>query len=171
MYIFVRWTGTYNFLMHQASVFKLKFYRLWCTKCNLFYSRGPLSWTRFIPMAKHESERTYICMDKTRISKKTFLVPLGFGGYLGACTIPQLHFTWRKSIRIKEKRFVFVFSFFKSKNENRKTNRILVGTFRVQLEVELLLFEHCTLVPDEVAHSRPDWKHIFVWPGVHVNCI
>ena len=33
--IFVRWTGTYNFLMNQASAFNLKFYRIWCTKCNL----------------------------------------------------------------------------------------------------------------------------------------
>ena len=80
MHIRVRWTGSYNFLMHQSSAFKLKFYRLWCTKCNLLLSRGPLSRTRFIPMAKRESESTYICMDKTRISEKTFFVPLG--GYL-----------------------------------------------------------------------------------------
>ena len=33
-------------------------------------------------MAKHESESTYICMDNTRISERTFFVPLGFGGYL-----------------------------------------------------------------------------------------
>ena len=39
--------------MHRASAFKLKFYRLWCTKYNLLSSRGPLSRTRFIPMDKH----------------------------------------------------------------------------------------------------------------------
>ena len=33
-------------------------------------------------MPKHESESTYISMDNTRISEKTFSVPLGFGGYL-----------------------------------------------------------------------------------------
>ena len=33
-------------------------------------------------MAKHEGESTYISMDNTRISEKTFSVPLGFGGYL-----------------------------------------------------------------------------------------
>ena len=33
-------------------------------------------------MAKHESESTYISMDNTRISEKTFSVPLGFGGFL-----------------------------------------------------------------------------------------
>ena len=82
MHIIVRWTGTYNFLIHQASAFNLKFYRLWCTKCNLLQSRGPLSHTKFIPMAKHESESTYICMNNTRIYEKTFFVPLGFGGYL-----------------------------------------------------------------------------------------
>ena len=32
-------------------------------------------------MAKHKSESTDICMDNTRISEKTFFVPLGFGGY------------------------------------------------------------------------------------------
>ena len=57
MHIIVIWTGTYNFIIHQASAFKLKFYRLWCTKCNLLLSRGPLSRTRFISMAKHESNR------------------------------------------------------------------------------------------------------------------
>ena len=67
--------------MHQASAFKLKFDRLWCTKCNLLYSRGPLTRTRFIPMAKRESESTYICMDNTRISEKKFFVPLECGGY------------------------------------------------------------------------------------------
>ena len=36
MHIIVRWTCTHNFLMHQASAFKLKFYRLWCIKWNLF---------------------------------------------------------------------------------------------------------------------------------------
>ena len=36
----------------------------------------------FIPMAKHESESTYNCMDNMRISEKTFSVPLGFGGYI-----------------------------------------------------------------------------------------
>ena len=41
MHTTVRWAGTYNFLMHQASAFKLKFYRLWCTKCNLLWSRAP----------------------------------------------------------------------------------------------------------------------------------
>ena len=35
-----------------------------------------------LPMDKHEIESTYICMDNTRISEKTFFVPLGFGGYL-----------------------------------------------------------------------------------------
>ena len=45
-------------------------------------SRGPLSYTIFIPMAKHESESTYISMDNTRLSEKTFTVPLRFGGYL-----------------------------------------------------------------------------------------
>ena len=33
-------------------------------------------------MAKHESECTYIRMDNSQISEKTFFVPLGFGGYL-----------------------------------------------------------------------------------------
>ena len=33
-------------------------------------------------MAKHEIESTYISMDNTRISEKTFSVPLGIGGYL-----------------------------------------------------------------------------------------
>ena len=32
MHIIVRWKGTYNVLMRQASAFKLNFYRLWCTK-------------------------------------------------------------------------------------------------------------------------------------------
>ena len=68
--------------MHQASALHLEFYRLSFTKCNLLLSQGPLSRTRFIPMAKHESESTYICMDNTPISEKTFFVPLGFGGYL-----------------------------------------------------------------------------------------
>ena len=39
---------------------------------------------------------------------------------LGVCTIPQLHFTWRKCNRIKEKRFVFPFSFFRLKTKNEK---------------------------------------------------
>ena len=82
VHIIVRWTSTYNFLMHQASAFKLKFYRLWCKKCNLLYSWGPLPRTRFIAMAKHESGSTYICMDNSRIFEKTFFVPLGFEGYL-----------------------------------------------------------------------------------------
>ena len=51
-------------------------------KIQLTLVTGPLSRTRFIPMAKHVSESTYICMDNTRISEKTLLVPLGFGGYL-----------------------------------------------------------------------------------------
>ena len=33
-------------------------------------------------MAKHENESTYISMDNTRISEKTFSLPLGFEGYL-----------------------------------------------------------------------------------------
>ena len=33
-------------------------------------------------MAKRESESTYICMDNTQISEKTFFVHLGFGGYI-----------------------------------------------------------------------------------------
>ena len=33
-------------------------------------------------MAKHENESIYVSMDNTRISEKTFSVPLGFGGYL-----------------------------------------------------------------------------------------
>ena len=33
-------------------------------------------------MAKHESESTYMCMDNTRMSEKTFFVPLVFGGNL-----------------------------------------------------------------------------------------
>ena len=49
---------------------------------NLLSSRDPLSCTRIILMAKHESESTYICNDNTWISEKTFFVPLGFGGYL-----------------------------------------------------------------------------------------
>ena len=51
-------------------------------KMQITLVTGPLSRTRFIPMAKHKSESTYICMDNTRISDKTFFVPLGFGGYL-----------------------------------------------------------------------------------------
>ena len=33
-------------------------------------------------MVKHENESTHISMDNTRISEKTFSVPLGFGGYI-----------------------------------------------------------------------------------------
>ena len=51
-------------------------------KMQLTLVTGPLSRLRFIPMSKHESESTYICMDNTRISEKTFSVPLGFGVYL-----------------------------------------------------------------------------------------
>ena len=51
-------------------------------KIQLTLVTGHFSRTRFIPMAKHESESTYICMDNTRISEKRFLVPLGFWGYL-----------------------------------------------------------------------------------------
>ena len=40
--------------------------------------------------------------------------------FWGPCTIPQLHFTWRKFNRIKEKRFVFSFSFFKLKKRKMK---------------------------------------------------
>ena len=82
MHVIVRWTGTYNFLMHQASALKLIFFSFVLYKMKLTLVTGPLSRTRFIPMAEHESERTYICTDNTRISEKTFFVPLGFGGYL-----------------------------------------------------------------------------------------
>ena len=51
-------------------------------KMQLTLVTGPLSCTRFIPMAKHESESTCICMDNTQISEKTFLLPLEYGGYL-----------------------------------------------------------------------------------------
>ena len=43
---------------------------------------GPLVPPETIPLAKHESESTYICMNNTRISEETFFGPLGFGGYL-----------------------------------------------------------------------------------------
>ena len=47
-------------------------------------------------MAKHESESTYISMDNTRISEKTFSVPFGFGGYIltiDMCIVhPKAHF-------------------------------------------------------------------------------
>ena len=33
-------------------------------------------------MVKHENESTYMCIDYTPISERTFSVPLGFGGYL-----------------------------------------------------------------------------------------
>ena len=65
--------------MHQASALFLSFMMY---KMQLTLVTGPLSCTKFIPMAKHESESTYICMDDTRIFEKTFFVPLGFGGYL-----------------------------------------------------------------------------------------
>ena len=52
-------------------------------KVQLTLVTGPLVLQEiFIPMANHESESTYISLDNTRISKKTFSVPLGFGGYL-----------------------------------------------------------------------------------------
>ena len=62
-------------------------------KMQLTLVTGPLSRTRFIPMDKHERESTNICMDRmsfrifaychnTRISERTFFVPLGFEGYL-----------------------------------------------------------------------------------------
>ena len=53
---------------------------------------GPLSYTRFIPMAKHENECTYISMDNTRISEKTFSVPLGFGWYFLTIAYVQWQF-------------------------------------------------------------------------------
>ena len=112
MHIIVRRTGTYNFLMHQASAFKLKFYRWWCTKYNLLLSRAPLSRTRFIPMAKQESESTYICIDNTRISEKTFLVPLGFGGYLLTCCsyyVYLLKFVKRNVLKRNFRRKVYVY--------------------------------------------------------------
>ena len=49
-------------------------------KVQLTLVTGPL--VLFIPMAKHENEGTYISMDNTLISEKTFSIPLGFGGYL-----------------------------------------------------------------------------------------
>ena len=77
-HIIVRWTGTYNFLMHQSSAFKFEILSFMMYKMQLTLVTGPL-----VPHeAKHESESTYICIDNTRISEKTFFVPLRFGGYL-----------------------------------------------------------------------------------------
>ena len=82
MHIIVRWTGTYIFLCIKRVRLHWNFIVYEVHNATYSSHGPPLSRTRFIPMAKHESESTYICMDNTRISEKTFFVPLGFGGYL-----------------------------------------------------------------------------------------
>ena len=59
---------------------------------------GPLVLQEIFPIAKHESESTYISMDNTWISEKTFSVPLGFGDtflpliYWGPYTYEYMHY-------------------------------------------------------------------------------
>ena len=74
-----------QFSYASSESVKIEILSLMMYKVELTLVTDPLSCTRFIPMAKHEKESTYISMDNTRIFEKTFSVPLGFGG------IPSYH--------------------------------------------------------------------------------
>ena len=52
-------------------------------------------------MAKHKNESTYISMDNSRISEKTFSVPLGFGGYLLTIVHVALRYNTSRNSNLK----------------------------------------------------------------------
>ena len=81
MHVIVRWTCTYNFLVHQASAVKLKFYRLWCTKCNLLQSHGHSSRTGSSPWLNTRVKNRPGCLFIRTFFTEEFIYPLTYNAW------------------------------------------------------------------------------------------
>ena len=115
--------------MHQASAFKLKLYRLWCTILNSLQSRGPLFRTRFIPMAKHKSESTFISLWTIQEYPRGFLRTTRIRG------IPSFHCT------------LIVKTWGCKFSSNRARNR--------SISYELVWTGHCNMIWMYLSHLFP----------------